>query len=246
MDTSLNIGRSQDFRLCRALLVYGKSDYNGFPYRHPFVVVHDVVHDGDSARLAEGQLLTPDALRHIMGALGQAVPIEILPERVLVRTADTLVWWMPASIRVMFFSDRGGDTTLSAMNGKQYPHPALVFKVSGSHLSVRALTENKRPHAKTVMHMAPYWNCGESGVVCTGSMKIPREKSVLAIDGWETAFFRSEFTHANGTRTKHPKGLVALWKSLQDKDTFPARYLQPVEQTLSDFVSPNDRQTDVD
>jgi hypothetical protein len=66
MDTSVNIGRSQDFRLCRALLVYGKSDYNGFPYRHPFVVVHDVVHDGDSARLAEGQLVTPDALRDIM------------------------------------------------------------------------------------------------------------------------------------------------------------------------------------
>src|SRR5712692_2887597 len=95
MDTSVNIGRSQDFRLCRALLVYGKSDYNGFPYRHPFVVVHEVVHDGDNVRLAAGQLVTSDALLGIMGNLGQAVPVEILPERVLVRTADTLVWWMP-------------------------------------------------------------------------------------------------------------------------------------------------------
>jgi PRTRC genetic system protein B len=226
--------------------VYGKSDYNGFPYRHPFVVVHDVVHDGDSARLAEGQLVTPDALRDIMGNLGQSVPVEILPERVLVRTADTLAWWMPASIRVMFFSDRGGDTALAAMNGKQYPHPPLIFKVSGSHLAVRALTGNKRPNAKTVMHMAPYWNCGQDGVVCTGSMRIPHEKSVSAIECWETAFFQSEFTHANGTRTKHPKGLVALWKSLRGKQTFPARYLLPVEQTLSDFVNPNDRQTDAE
>jgi len=119
-------------KLCRALLVYGKSDYNGFPYRHPFVVVHDIVRDGDNARLAEGQLVTPDALREMMSNLGQSVPTEILPERVLVRTADTLVWWMPASIRVMFFSDGGGDTTLAEMNGKQYPHPPLIFKASGS------------------------------------------------------------------------------------------------------------------
>lgn len=246
MDTSVNIGRSQDFRLCRALLLYGKSDYNGFPYRHPFVVVHDVVHDGDNARLAEGQLVTADALLDIMRNLGQSVPVEILPERVLVRTADTLVWWMPASIRVMFFSDRGGDTTLAAMNGKPYPHPPLIFKASGSHLSVRALTEDKRPRAKTAMHMAPYWNCGQDGVVCTGSMRIPRENSVSGMEGWETAFFQSEFTHANGTRTKHPKGLVALWKSLQGKQTFPPRYLLPVKQTLSEFVNPNDRQTDAE
>jgi PRTRC genetic system protein B len=246
MDTSVNIGRSQDFRLCRALLVYGKSDYNGFPYRHPFVVVHEVVHDGDNARLAAGQLVTSDALLGIMGNLGQAVPVEILPERVLVRTADTLVWWMPASIQVMFFSDRGGDLTLQGMNGKQYPHPPLIFKVSGSHLSVRALTENKRPNAKSVMHMAPYWNCNQDGVVCTGSMRIPREKSVSEIEGWETAFFGSEFTHANGTRTKHPRGLVALWKTLQGRETFPVRYLLPVEQTLSKFVNSNDRQTDAE
>jgi PRTRC genetic system protein B len=240
MNTSVNIGRSQHFRLCRALLVYGKSDYNGFPYRHPFVVVHDVVHDGDNARLAEGHLVTPDALREMVGNLGQSVPLEILPDRILVRTADTLVWWMPASIRVMFFSDRGGDTTLAEMNGKQYPHPPLIFKASGSHLSVRALAENKRPDGKTVMYMAPYWNCAEDGVVCTGSMRIPREKSVVAIEGWETAFFESEFTHANGTRTKHPKGLVGLWKSLRDKQTFPARHLLAVKQTLSEFVNPHD------
>jgi PRTRC genetic system protein B len=226
--------------------LYGKSDYNGFPYRHPFVVVHDVVYDGDSARLAQGQLVTPDALRDVMGALGQSVPIEILPERVLVRTADTLVWWMPASTRVMFFSDRGGDSTLTAMNGVQYPHPPLVFKSSGAHLSVRALTKNQRPDGKTTMHMAPYWNCDQPGRVCTGSMKIPREKSVSAIEEWETAFFQSEFTHANGTRSRHPKGLVALWKSLQGKHTFPSRYLLPVRQTLSDFVTPNDGKTDTE
>lgn len=194
--------------------------------------------------MLEGQLLTQDALLNLMRNLGQSVAAEILPERVLVRTADTIVWWMPAAIQTMFFSDRGGDVTLATMNGKQYPHPPLVFKASGSSLSVKALIENKRPCPKTIMHAAPYWNCDENGVVCVGSMKIPSEKSVSAIEGWETAFFRSEFSHANGARTKHPGGVVALWKSLQGKPRFPARYLLPVKQTLSDFVNPNDRKPD--
>jgi PRTRC genetic system protein B len=139
MNTSVTIGRSQDFRLSQALLVYGKSDYNGYPYRHPFVVVHEVIHEGESARLGVGQLVTRSALHEILRSVGGTVPLEILPERVLVRTAHTLVWWMSASRRTMFFSDRGGDPTLRTLNGKRYPHPPLVFKASSLSLSVRAL-----------------------------------------------------------------------------------------------------------
>jgi PRTRC genetic system protein B len=176
MNTSVNIGRTQDFRLSQALLVYGKSDYNGFPNRHPFVVVHDVIHERDSARLGEGRLVTRSASHDIIRNTGESVEAEILPERLLVRTADTLVWWMPVSKRIMFFSDRGGDAALRALNGKRYPHPALVFKASGSALSVRALHENKRPTPKTIMHVAPYWNCSADGSVCIGSMKVPPTK----------------------------------------------------------------------
>src|SRR5690348_13296255 len=62
MNISVNIGSGQDFRLSRALLVYGNSSYQGYPYRHPFVTLHEVMHDGDVARLAEGQLMTPQML----------------------------------------------------------------------------------------------------------------------------------------------------------------------------------------
>jgi PRTRC genetic system protein B len=225
--------------------VYGTSDYNGFPYRHPFLTVHEVVHEGENARLAAGQLVTPDMLVELMASLGRSVPVEILPERVLVRTADTLLWWVPASVRVMFFSDRGGDPTLVALNGKKYPHPPLVFKASGSRLWVRALKDNRRPDGSSSMHIAPYWNCDERGGVCTGTMRIPREKSVAATWTWEQSFFQSEFTHALGAqkRTRHPKGVLALWKSVQGKNTFPARYLLPVNETLADFVNPNEHTT---
>lgn len=244
MNTSVSIGSSQDFRLSRVLLVYGTSSYNGFPCRHPFVTLHEVTHENEEARLGEGQLVTPQLLADLMTALGRSTPIEILPERVIVRTADLIVWWAPACQRLMFFSDRGEDAVLKKLNGKNFPHPPLLFKASGSHLWIRALTVNERPKAETPLCMAPYWNCYDNGVVCTGSMRIPREKSTAAIDGWEHAFFQSEFTHAAGAvkHTNYSGGLLGLWQHVMSKDHFPIRYLVKAKQTLAEFVSDHDHQ----
>src|SRR5271163_1499850 len=161
MNISVNIGSSQDFRLSRALLVYGKSSYQRYPYRHPFVTLHEVIHDGDAARLAEGQLMTPQMLIDLMAGRGRSVPAEILPARVLVCTAEMIVWWSPACERTMFFSDCGNDRVLKNMNGKPYPHPPLLFKACGTHLWVRALGKDERPKAESKLCMAPYWNCYE-------------------------------------------------------------------------------------
>ena len=80
MNTSVNIGSSQDFRLSRALLVYGTSSYQGFPYRHPFVTLHEVIHDGNDAQLSEGQLMTPQMLTELLAGLAQVVPVDLLPD----------------------------------------------------------------------------------------------------------------------------------------------------------------------
>jgi PRTRC genetic system protein B len=242
MNTSVNIGSSQDFRLSRVLLVYGTSSYNGFPYRHPFITLHEVTHENEEASLSEGQLVTPQMLADLMTGLGRSVPIEILPERVLVRTSDTLVWWAPAGRRTMFFSDRGGDAVLKTLNGKSYPQPPLLFKAAGSHLWIRALATNRRPNPDSHLYNAPYWNCDDNGVVCTGTMRLPREKSVTAIDQWERGFFQSEFTHAGGARrhTSYPGGLLALWQSVTGKAHFPIRYLIKAKQTLAEFATNHD------
>lgn len=242
MNISVNIGSSQDFRLSRALLVYGTSSYQGFPYRHPFVTLHEVIHDGNDARLAEGQLMTPQMLADLMAGLGRSVPAEILPARVLVRTAEMIVWWSAPGEQTMYFSDRGEEPLLKKINGKRYPHPPLLFKVCGTKLWIRALEKSERPKAETRMCMAPYWNCYDNGVVCTGSMKIPREKSVTAIEMWEQSFFQSEFTHASGTRkhTRFPGGLLAMWQFLVGKKEFPSKYLVKLPQTLAELVNDHD------
>ncbi len=222
--------------------MYGKSDYNFYPYRHPFATLHEVVHEGDTARLAEGQLVTAQMLSQVMAGLGRSIPLEILPEHVLVRTEDVVMWWTPAAERRMFFNNHSGDADLDKLNGKLYPHPPLLFKAEQNHLWVRALPKNERPGPQTRVCIAPYWNCYDNGVVCTGTMKIPREKSVAAIDVWEESFFRSEFTHAAGVRrhTRHPGGFLAMWQSLQGKKRFPARYLVDTNQTVLEFGSDHD------
>ena len=242
MNIYVDIGSSEDFKLTRALLIYGKNSYDSIPYRHPFVTLHDVFHDDHGARLGEGQLATPRILTELVTQLGKALPIEILPERVLVRVPEMIVWWTPALVRPMFFSDRDSDEAVRGLNAKTYPHPPLVFKAHGTHLWVRALTENKRPSPNSALFMAPYWNCYEDGNVCTGSMRIPRAKSISAFDSWEQSFFRSEFTHAIGTqkRTQFPGGLPAMWKALAGKKSFPVRYLAPAPETLATFVTTHD------
>lgn len=71
--------------------------------------MHDVIHEQDGARLTEGQLVTPQMLIDLMAGLGRSLPLEILPERVLVRMEDSIVWWSSGRERRMFFSERAGD-----------------------------------------------------------------------------------------------------------------------------------------
>jgi len=171
--------------------------------------------------------------------LGSRIPLEILPESVLVRTAEVLVWWSLATHRTMFFSQH--DQGARKLNGRRFPHPPLVWKVSGRDLWVRALVENKRPTTGTKLMTAPYWNvAGEEGWTCQGSMRSPEDAGIAAIDLWERAFFQSEFTHPNGASrlTSHPGGFLGLWKSLAGRRRpFPVEYLTSARETLQEFIS---------
>ena len=94
------------------------------------------------------------------------------------RTPEVTAWWVPAAVRPMFFSQTSDGKTL---NGQSYPHPPLVFVVDGEHgLSVRALTENRRPGPRSTIAIAPYWNVNQAGGVCLGSMATPRSAGLPA------------------------------------------------------------------
>jgi hypothetical protein len=77
----------------------------------------------------------------------------------------------------MFFG--GTDEEARKLNGLVFPHPALIFKVAGRDLFVRAVATSSRPSPETPMKTAPYWNTDAR--VCAGSMRVPETSDVASI-----------------------------------------------------------------
>jgi PRTRC genetic system protein B len=231
MEINVAIGGGQKMTLSGAIVVY-QGGHEAFAAWHPATAAED----GGAPYLGEAEPLTTEFLRALSEGLGAYVAPEILPASVLVRTSELLVWWTRAQRRVLFFSDQ---SEAAELNAKRYPVPALVFKVSGGNLSIRALAKDERPTVETKLMTAPFWNCSESGDVCLGTMRVPDSSGVDAIEGWERGFFQSEFTHAYGAArlTSFPGGFLPLWRRLAgSKQVFPVQYLTDARETLRQFV----------
>ena len=232
MKAHVEIGGGELMALQGAVLVYGSKG-------RAFCSWHGATGQaGQADILGPAQSLTTDFVRRLAGELGLRTAMEVLPGNVLVRTEELLVWWTPPACRTMFFRDT--DETMSALSGRQFPQPPLVWAVNGHSLRVRALAANERPTESTDLFIAPYYHTdGGDGQVCQGSMRSPEEKGVAAIGQWERAFFQSEFTHHTGARklTSHPGGFSGLWKSLAGKKRFPVAHLIPAKETLLAFAN---------
>src|SRR6202140_880685 len=98
MNFHVDIGGSEALTLKAALLVY-KGKTRGF------VTWHEVRRDTTEGApfLGEAQELTTEFVHPLAEGLETAVPMEILPESVLARTAETIAWWTPLTVRTMFF-----------------------------------------------------------------------------------------------------------------------------------------------
>lgn len=231
MDVHVRIGDNRIFTLKRAVLLYQEGS-------RCFATWHEIKHQPNLAPyLCAGQSVTTGFLQTLAKGLGASIATEVLPDNVLARTPELIAWWSPAQSRLMFFGDGGAKTR--TLNGKLYPHPALVFIIQGRELFVRALRESLRPKADTRLKVAPYWNTDAAGRVCLGSMRVPEEVSVCTIATWENAYFASEFTHPSGAvrLTTHAGGFLGLWSGLAGRKHFPMKFLADSKQTLHEFIT---------
>jgi PRTRC genetic system protein B len=232
MDCNVCLGGPSEFALQGAVLVYRGGNAAG----GAFASWHEVETDKDRApRLGPAQSLSTHFLKELSRGLGAMMRPEILPENVLVRTPEMLVWWQLAQRRKMFFRH---DDELGIVSGRVFPQPTLVFRASHRELWIRALSDDVRPSATTALNVAPYYNVNTEGVVCQGTMHSPEEASVAAMPQWEQSFFESEFTHIYGSGhfTQHPGGVGCLWRSLAGKKTFPVELLASARETLAQFA----------
>ncbi len=231
MKAYVNIGANHEFRLAQAVLVYRGGGDGAFASLHQVKQAEDGI-----PFLTPGEAVTTAFLRTLAQGLGAQVKPEILPDNVLARTPEMLVWWSRPRQRVMFFG--GVNEEARKLNGLVFPHPALLFKAAGRDLSVRAVASNSRPGPTTPLKTAPYWNTDIR--VCPGSMRVPDNSDVASIPQWEDAFFQSEFTHAAGAvrLTSHADGFIGLWGTVVGKKRFPVQYLVDAGETLQEFVAP--------
>jgi PRTRC genetic system protein B len=232
MQAYVSIGANCEFKLSEAVLVYRGGGGGAF------ASLHQVRQTGDGVPyLAPGENLTTAFVRTLAQGLGAQVKPEIFPDNVLARTPDLLAWWSRPQCRVMFFG--GTDEEARKINGLVFPHPALVFRVVGKDLFVRAMATTSRPRPETRLRTAPYWNTDSRGLVCAGSMRVPESSDIASISGWQDSYFQSEFTHAAGAvrLTSHPEGFIGLWRSLAGRKRFPVRYLTDTGETLQEFVA---------
>jgi PRTRC genetic system protein B len=232
MQAYVNIGANHEFRLSEAVLIYRGGGNDAFASLHQVKQA-----ENGMPYLAPGEPLTTAFLRTLAQGLGAQVKPEIFPENILARTPDLLVWWSRPQRRVMFFG--GTDQEARKMNGLLFPHPALIFKVAGRDLYVRAIATIERPTPETPLKTAPYWNTDSRGLVCAGSMRVPESSDIASISAFETTYFQSEFTHSAGAvrLTSHPEGFIGLWRSLIGRKRFPVQYLTDAGETLQEFVA---------
>jgi PRTRC genetic system protein B len=230
MQVQIAIGENHRFELREALLVY-------YGNQTTFITKHDVKTQQNTApTLGPAQPLTIAFVESIVGSLGGGVAAEVFPENILAKSDRMITWWTPAQRRQMFYQNSEGKA--ADLNGRSFPQPPLVWRVADGQLKIRALTENKRPEAKTKLAVAPYWNLSDNGTVCTGSMRRPESASVAAMPDWERGFYESAFTHANvGRLTRHKCGFEVLWSELTGKRRlFPLESLIVLPETLTQFV----------
>lgn len=232
---------ADSLQLDSAILIYkGGNSYDSSARVH--ATLHKVAHiDGSAPALLPGVTADKPAIADLLASLGESLAFTgFIPQRLLFVGPAMLIWWTPPGPRQVWFKDSKGK--IGTRSGVT-PHPGMVFAVARESWFVWAIDHAERPSAETVLHQAPYFNVWESGQICTGNVDLPKSFSIETIEGYEQAFFGSNFTHPNvhgkGKLTTHRGGPNGLWKALLDgqHETFPVGTLVPASRlaTLGDL-----------
>ncbi|TDD74375.1 MULTISPECIES: PRTRC system protein B [Flavobacterium] len=164
-------------------------------------------------------------------------PKGILPTNILqINPSEkgTVLWYTKSQQRQLYFVDG-----LGIPNGKAQVPPMLWFANKNS-LAVFALSSDRRPTQKTLLHYAPFFNVYENGNVCMGTVTIDIQNSATVeefIQAWESYFFNSYFSHLLGEYNPVKGNCVTMWKDLIGTDNpFPKEVLKPNNKTLKNLL----------
>lgn len=154
--------------------------------------------------------------------------LTLLPERLLAKSADTMIWWRPA-----------GEASLGFERGvRTVKLPPLLFCVQAGELRVAAMKCNDRPTVNTVLYHSGFPNVDSKGHWCSGGNRIPEEPRLNEMHALEKMFLVSPFTHDSTSLLKNVSDLMAFWQSPKRANSFSVRRLISMETTLQDWIDP--------
>jgi len=184
----------------------GKNTENHSELPMFFVSQHEILNNGIGA----GRPVTKQFLNAISTST-----LEYLDERIIAHSDNKTIWWKPAGVFHISFSEQTGVKT-----GK-YPIPALLFMLENNKLWNWALKENSRPKPETVVYCSPFYNVNPSGSCCMGNIKLPNNRE---IEEWERIFIGGMCT--NDIRPIFKKGEPhKVWNETIGKKQFPVHLL---------------------
>lgn len=161
--------------------------------------------------------------------------MEVLDERILVKTHNQLVWTYTPS----------NDQNLYYKYGKHgyagnFNWPTLIFKLVDKRLSVAVLRSAKnRPNSKTKIYHAPLPNIGMAGEICLGSVYLPTNNN---IDEIAKSYLESTKTHFNRTpyfsrkRSESTQEKYLEWVKTKANEPIKMTELTPMG-TVRDFIN---------
>ena len=162
-------------------------------------------------------------------------------EHVLSSGNGTLLWWVPAGRRALFFDVRvEAAKGIEALNGRPVPHPPLLFRTQGGLLSVFALRENARPTLETALYRAPYWNMFDHGRMCMGTVKLPPTIDPQRPEEVTQRFFESNFSGASRLDlSAYPASHQQMWEEADRLGRFDPQWLLPEQgvKTLKEALT---------
>lgn len=243
MNVVNQIGGGTQTRLKHAILLYeqetirkeGSHSHSNGPSQ-PVATIHPVVNGVIGAGVAASE----DAVRKLaVDLLALSGGMKMQPSTVLAVGLDGMAWHCPPGQRQMWFApheprkddkeEKVNYPKLRKLTGETFPQPHLIFIATKRTFRVFALLGEGRPTEKSAVYRAPYWNVSNSGVLCIGSTRFPKNLTPALIPQYEAAFFKSEFTHPTVHGCKIAKdGHDQLWIRNVGKRRFPTAQLMRI------------------
>ena len=195
-------------------------------------------HDGQIA-LKEGMPVTDNVIKKLMD-LNAVKSLQFLPPHLVALGVNSMAWVEERTTRPLLF---GGalDKAVAALDSKPLPQPRLLFIVKQGTFSVYALPGNERPTAETKLAFAPYYNIFPSHIICTGSMKKPKQMRPSDIPAWVESFFYSNFVKpADANKRWAFSGTYReLWDAASAAGEFKDEWLVDTGRTLGQVIGGN-------